>query len=65
MEGVLYWVKTHYSGPKMLSQMLFFKIVQLSTSTKPILKENFINYIQNKIVQFPNNKNFKGNYIFD
>jgi hypothetical protein len=65
MEGVLYWVKTHYSRQKMLSQMLFFKIVQLSTSTKPILKEFFINYIQNKVVQFPNNKNFKRNYIFD
>jgi hypothetical protein len=64
MEGVLYWVRTHYSGQKMLSQMLFFKIVQLSTSTKPIIKDFFINYIQNKVVQFPNNKNFKGNYIF-
>jgi hypothetical protein len=56
MEGVLYWVKTHYSRQKMLSQMPFFKIVQLSTSTKPILKEFFINYIQNKVFQFPNNK---------
>jgi len=44
-------VKTHYSGQKMLSQILFFKIVQLSTSTKPILKDIFINYTQNKIVQ--------------
>jgi len=29
-------------------QVLFFKIVQLQTSTRPILKESFINYIQNK-----------------
>jgi hypothetical protein len=31
-------VKTHYGGQKMLSQILFFKIVWLSTSTKTILK---------------------------
>jgi hypothetical protein len=61
MDGVLYWVRTHYSGQKMLSQIFFFKTMQLSTSTKPILKEFFINYIPNKVVQFPNNENFKGN----
>jgi hypothetical protein len=44
-------VKTHYSGQKLPSQILFFKVVQLSTSTKPILKDIFINYIQNKVVQ--------------
>jgi hypothetical protein len=33
--------------------------MQLSTSTKPILKEVFIDYIQNKVVQLPNNENFK------
>jgi hypothetical protein len=48
----------------MLSQILFFKIMQLSTSTKPILKEVLINYIINKIVQFLNNVIVKGNYIF-
>jgi hypothetical protein len=26
-----------------------------STSTKLILKEDFINYVQNKVVQLPNN----------
>jgi hypothetical protein len=57
-------VKALHSGQKMLSQILFFKTMQLSTSTKPILKEVFINYIQNKVVQLPNNENFKENYIF-
>ncbi len=43
----------------------FFKIVQLSTCTKPILKEVFINYIQMKVIQFPNNANCKRKlYIF-
>ncbi len=62
--GVVIKVKTHYDGQKMLSQILFFKIVQLSTSTKPILKEVFINYIQNKVAQLPNNTIVKGNYYF-
>jgi len=48
----------------MLSQILFFKIVQLSTSTKPILKEVLKNYTLNKIVQFLNNVIVKRNYIF-
>jgi hypothetical protein len=65
MEGVLYWMRAHYSGQIFLSQILFFKIVQLSTSSKPILKEVFTNYTQIKVFQFPNNENFKGNYIFD
>jgi hypothetical protein len=47
-------------GPTMLSQILFFKIVQLSTSTKPILKKVSINYIQSKVVQLPNNIIVKG-----
>jgi hypothetical protein len=46
-----YRVKAHYGGQKMYSQILFFKTMQLSTSTKPILKEVFINYTQNKVVQ--------------
>jgi hypothetical protein len=58
--GVVTKVKTHYKGQKLLSQILFFKIVQLSTSTKPILKEVFINYIQNKVAQLPNNIIVKG-----
>jgi hypothetical protein len=41
-------VKAYYDGQKMLSQVLFFKIMQLSTFTKPILKEVFINYIRIK-----------------
>jgi hypothetical protein len=45
------YVKAPYGGQKMLSQILFFEIVQLSIFTKPILKEFFINYIQNKVVQ--------------
>jgi hypothetical protein len=44
--------------------MLFFKTMQLSTSTKPILKEIFIHSIQNKVVQLWNNTIVKGNYIF-
>jgi hypothetical protein len=38
--------------------------VKLSISTKPILKEGFINYTQNKVAQLPNNAIVKGNYIF-
>ncbi len=45
------YVKAQYGGQKMLSQILFFEIMQLSISTKPILKDVFINYIQNKVVQ--------------
>jgi hypothetical protein len=37
----------------------------LSTSTKPTSKEVFINYIQNKVVQLPNNVIVKWNYIFN
>jgi hypothetical protein len=33
------------------TQMFFFETMQLSTCTKPILKEVFINYIQNKVIQ--------------
>ncbi len=58
--GVVIKMKTHYNGQKMLSQILFFKIVQLSTSTKPILKKVSINYIQSKVVQLPNNIIVKG-----
>jgi hypothetical protein len=39
----------------------FFKIMQLLISTEPILKEVFANYIQNKVIQLPNNAIFKGN----
>jgi hypothetical protein len=44
-------VKIHYSGQKISSQILFFEIMQFSTSTKPILKDIFIKYTQNKVVQ--------------
>jgi hypothetical protein len=47
----------------MLSQILFFKIVQLSTFTNPILKEAYIHYTQNKLVQLLNNVILKGNYF--
>jgi hypothetical protein len=47
-----------------LSQILFFKIVQLSTCTKPIGKDVFINYIQIMVVQLLNSAIVKGNYIF-
>jgi hypothetical protein len=36
--------------------------MQLLTFTKPILKEVFINYIQNKVIYLPNNVVVKGNY---
>jgi hypothetical protein len=39
----------------MLSQILFLETMQLSTSTKPILKDFFINYIKNKVVQLVEN----------
>jgi hypothetical protein len=48
----------------MLLQMLFFKIVQFSTSTRSILEEVLINYTLNKIVQLLNNIIVKGTYIF-
>jgi hypothetical protein len=56
-------VKTHYGHQKLLLQILFLKIMQLSISTKPMLKEVFINYTQNKVVQLPNNVIVIGNYI--
>jgi hypothetical protein len=58
------WVRVFYSGQKMLLQISFFKTMQLSISTKPILKEVFINYAQNKLIQLPTNAIVKGNYIF-
>jgi hypothetical protein len=54
-------VKTPYGGQKMLSQILFFETMQLSTSTKPILKKTFINYAKNIYIQFPNNAIVKAN----
>jgi hypothetical protein len=57
-------VKANYNDQKMLSQIFFFKIVQLSTSTKPILKDVFIIYIQNKVVQLPNNAIVKKKLYF-
>ncbi len=48
-------MKAHYGGQKMLSQILFFEIVWFSTSTKPRLKEIFINYAKNKVIELPNN----------
>jgi acyl carrier protein phosphodiesterase len=43
-ESTLQWPKN------VVMQVLFFKILQLLTSTKPILKDSFINYNQNKVV---------------
>jgi hypothetical protein len=43
----------HIHGQKILSQILCFETVRLSTLAKPILKDFFINYIQNKLVQLP------------
>jgi hypothetical protein len=48
----------------MLLQILFFETMWFSTSTKSILKEVFINYIQNKVVQLPNNAIVKINYYY-
>jgi hypothetical protein len=56
-------VKTYYGPQKILLQILFLEIMQLSISTKPMLKEFFINYTQNKVVQLPNNVIVIGNYI--
>ncbi len=50
---------------KILSQILFFKTMWFSTFTKPILKEVFINYIQNKVVQPKNNATINRNFIFE
>jgi len=57
-------VKAHYGGQNMFSQQLFSKIVWFLIFTKPKLKEVFINYTQNKVVQLPNNAIVKRNYIF-
>jgi hypothetical protein len=35
-----------------------------SISTKPIVKKDFINYIQNKVIQLLNNVIVKRNFIF-
>jgi len=43
-----------------LSQILFFETMQLSTSTKPILKKVFINYAIKKVIQLLNNVIVKG-----
>jgi hypothetical protein len=43
-------VKTYYDVWKMLSQILFFNIMQLSTFTNPVLKEVFINYHSSDIL---------------
>jgi hypothetical protein len=43
----------HIWGQKILSQKLCFEIVRFSILTKPILKDVFINCVQNKIVQLP------------
>jgi hypothetical protein len=53
-----YWLKAHYSDHMFLLQILFFETMQLSISTKPISKEVFINYTQNKVVQFSNETPF-------
>jgi hypothetical protein len=55
-------MKVHYNGQKMLSNFIFFKIVQSSIFTKLILKEVFIN-TQSKVVQLSNNAIIKGNYF--
>jgi hypothetical protein len=54
-------VKAPYGGQEMLPQILFFETMQLSTSTKPILKKVFINYAKKKVIQFPNNAIVKAN----
>jgi hypothetical protein len=56
-------VKTHYGHQKILLQIYFLETMQLSISTKPMLKEVFINSTQNKVVQLPNNVIVIGNYI--
>jgi hypothetical protein len=43
----------HIYIKKILSQILCFETMRLSTLTKPILKDVFIKYIQNKVVQLP------------
>jgi hypothetical protein len=43
---------------------LLIKIVHVWTSTKPILVFFFINCIHSKVIQHPNKKLFKINYIF-
>jgi hypothetical protein len=51
----------HTTMAKKCCHDYFFKIMQLSTSMKPILKEVFINYTKNMVVQFPNNAIVKRN----
>lgn len=57
-------MKGHYDGQKMLSQILFLEIVLPLTSTKLILKDLFIFYTHNKVVQLLNNAIVERNYIF-
>jgi len=44
---------------------LFFETMQLSTPTKPILKEVFIKYTQNMVVQLSNNPIANETTFFD
>jgi hypothetical protein len=60
---IAFKVKAHYIGQNKFLKILFFKIVSFSTSTKSILKDFFINYTQNKVVQLSNNAIVKRNYI--
>jgi hypothetical protein len=56
-ESTLHW-------PKKVQKYCFAKLMQLSTSTKLILKDIFIIYTQNEVVQLLSNAIIKGNYIF-
>jgi len=55
-ENTLQW-------PKNVVINMIFQNYVIPASTKLILKDVFINYTQNKVVQLPNNVIIKGNYI--
>jgi hypothetical protein len=61
---IAFKVKAHYYGQKIFLETLFFETMSFSTSTKSILKEVFVNYTQNKVVQLSNKTIVKRNCNF-
>jgi hypothetical protein len=56
------WVKAHYNGQRLLSQILLFETTCFWISTKLILKQFFANNTWKKVVPNPKNKFVKNNF---
>jgi len=55
----------HIAMAKRCHKYFFFENLWLSTFAKPILKNVFINYTQNMVVQLPNNVIVKRIFFID